>query len=194
MDFLLSVDTWLLLKLNVGVANNFFDWLMPIVTNLKYYRIPIAAGLGALVFLGGGKGRTAVLLLVITVAITDQLASSVLKPLIGRVRPCHVVEGLRAITGCGNTLSFPSGHATSSMAVAILLGLLYRRWLWVLIAYSILLSYSRIYIGVHYPLDILAGWIIGGGIAWGMIGLYHRYLKRELERLRPFRPHWNTKG
>lgn len=194
MDFLLSVDTWLLLKLNVGVANSFFDWLMPIATNLKYYRIPIAAGLVALALLGGGKGRTAVLLLVVTVAVTDQLASSVLKPLIGRVRPCHVVEGLRAITGCGNTLSFPSGHATSSMAAAILLGLLYRRWLWVLIAYSVLLSYTRIYIGVHYPSDILAGWIIGGGIAWGMILLYQRSLRKALERRRPFRPHWNTES
>ncbi|MBI5868451.1 MAG: phosphatase PAP2 family protein [candidate division Zixibacteria bacterium] len=194
MDFLLSVDTWLLLKLNVGVANSFFDWLMPIVTNLKYYRIPLAAGLVALVLLGGGKGRTAVLLLVVTVAVTDQLASSVLKPLIGRVRPCHVVEGLRAITGCGNTLSFPSGHATSSMAVAILLGLLYRRWLWVLIGYSVLISYSRVYIGVHYPSDILAGWIIGGGIAWGMILLYQRSLRKALERRRPFRPRWNTES
>jgi len=192
MHSLIGFDTWLFLHLNAGVANSFFDWLMPIVTNLGYYRIPLFLGLASLAVFGGGKGRSAVLLALITVTLTDQLASSILKPLIGRVRPCHVVEAVRVITGCGNTLSFPSGHATTSMAVAIFFGLLYRRWLWLLIVLSVLISYSRVYLGLHYPSDILAGWIIGGAIAWGMIRLYQSVLRRRMERWRAFRPRWSA--
>jgi membrane-associated phospholipid phosphatase len=191
MDALIRYDTWLFLQLNAGVANSFFDWAMPIITNVRHYLIPLVVALLAIAVFGGGKGRSAVLLLLITVTITDQLASSILKPMIGRVRPCHVVEGVRAITGCGHTLSFPSGHATTSMAIAIFLGLLYRRWLWPLIAFSVIISYSRIYIGVHYPLDVLGGWVIGGTIAWRMVIFYRRYLRHRLERLRFFRPRWS---
>jgi undecaprenyl-diphosphatase len=192
MDGLIRIDTWLFLQLNAGVASSFLDWLMPIVTNLRYYRVPLALGLVALAIFGGGKGRGVVLLALITVTLTDQLASSVLKPWIGRVRPCHVVEGVRAITGCGNTLSFPSGHATTSMAAAIFFGLLYRRWLWPLIAFSVILSYSRVYLGLHYPSDMLGGWIIGGAIAWGMVCLYRSLLRQRMERLRLFRPRWSA--
>jgi undecaprenyl-diphosphatase len=192
MDSLIGIDTWLFLRLNAGVANSFFDWLMPIVTNLGYYRIPLIAALATLAVFGGGKGRSAVLLALITVTLTDQLASSVLKPWIERIRPCHIVEGVRVITGCGNTLSFPSGHATTSMAAAIFFGLLYRRWLWPLVAFSVLISYSRIYIGIHYPSDMLAGWVIGGAIAWGVVRFYFSFLRQRLERWRIFRPRWSS--
>jgi undecaprenyl-diphosphatase len=195
MDSLIGIDTWLFLHLNAGVANSFLDWLMPIVTNLAYYRIPLIAALAALALFGGGKGRSVVLLALITVTLTDQLSTSILKPWIGRIRPCHVVEGVRVITGCGNTLSFPSGHATTSMAVAIFFGFLYRRWLWPLVGLSVLISYSRIYIGIHYPSDMLAGWVIGGAIAWGMVRFYQSFLRQRMERWRVFRPRWSdTRG
>ncbi len=188
MDSLIAIDTWLFLKLNAGAANAFFDWLMPIITNIKYFRIPMIVMLVALALFGGGKGRSAVLLALITITITDQLSSTYLKPWIGRIRPCHVVEGVRIITGCGNSLSFPSGHATNTMAAAILFGAFYRRALIPALVLSVAVSYSRIYIGIHYPADILAGWIIGGGIALGMVTLYRKALRKELERWRLFRP------
>ena len=190
MDALIAFDTWLFLKLNAGVANSVFDWLMPIITNIRNFRIPIIAMLAALALFGGGKGRLTVLLAFITLTITDQVSSTILKPWIGRIRPCHVVEGARVITACGNNLSFPSGHATNTMAAAILFGLIYRRALIPALVLSVLVSYSRIYIGIHYPGDMVAGWIIGGGIAWGMVKLYHNVLRRRLERWRLFRPRW----
>lgn len=192
MDHLITIDTWLFLKLNAGVANAFFDWLMPIITNIKYFRIPIIVGLIALAVFGGGKGRTAVLLAVITLTITDQFSSSVLKPWIGRIRPCHVVEGARVIVGCGGSLSFPSGHATNTMAAAIFFGSFYRRALIPALVLSIMVSYSRIYIGIHYPADMLAGWIIGGGIAYGMVTLHCKVLRKQMDRLRLFR--WRKPG
>ena len=188
METLIALDTWLFLKLNAGVANGFFDWLMPIITNIRHFRIPIIVMLAALALFGGGKGRSAVLLALITLTITDQVSSTILKPWIGRIRPCHVVEGARVITGCGNNLAFPSGHATNTMAAAILFGSIYRRALLPALVLSVLVSYSRIYIGIHYPVDIVGGWIIGGGIAWGIVNLYHKALRQHMEQWRPFRP------
>ncbi len=122
LDWIISVDTWLFLKANAGAANALCDWLMPIVTQLRYWRPLIVVGLVALAIFGGGKGRTVVLLSIALLAATDQLSSHIIKPLIGRVRPCHVVEGARVLVRCGNTLSFPSSHAVNSMAAAVFFG------------------------------------------------------------------------
>ena len=190
MESLIAIDTWLFLKLNAGVANPVFDAIMPIITNIKYWRIPILVYLAALVTLGGGKGRSIVLIALITITITDQLSSHFLKNWIGRIRPCHVVDGVHLIVGCGNSKSFPSSHAVNTMAAAILFGLTYRRWFGVFLVLSILVSYSRIYIGVHYPFDMLGGWILGGGIAYGMLWLQRQALQQQMNKLRIFRPHW----
>lgn len=191
MESLITIDTWLFLKLNAGVANPVFDVIMPIITNIKYWRLPILIYLVSLVTLGGGKGRSIVLIALITITITDQLSSHLLKDWIGRVRPCHVVEGVRVIVGCGNSKAFPSSHAVNTMAAAILFGLTYRRWLGMFLFLSIIVSYSRIYIGVHYPLDMLGGWIIGGGIAYGMLSLQRNVLQPQMNKLRIFRPNWS---
>lgn len=187
MDGLIAIDTWLFLKLNAGAANPFFDAVMPVITNIKYYRIPILVMLGLLAIFGGGKGRSAVLLALITLTMTDQLSSHVIKPWVARMRPCHVVEGARFITGCGGTFAFPSGHATNTMAAAIFFGLLYRRWWWPAVALSVLVSYSRVYLGIHYPGDILGGWVLGGGIAWLVVWVYERELRAVFQKIRLFR-------
>ncbi|MEW5702253.1 MAG: phosphatase PAP2 family protein [Candidatus Zixiibacteriota bacterium] len=184
---LTDIDTWLFLKLNAGAANPVLDWLMPIATELRYYLPVIVVGLLALAIFGGGKGRSAVLIAILLIITTDQLASHLIKPLVGRVRPCHVVAGARVLYRCGKTLAFPSGHATSTMAAAIFFGLLYRRWLWPLVALSVLISYSRVYLGIHYPLDMLGGWVLGGGLALGAAWLYRAHLARQLNRWRLFR-------
>jgi undecaprenyl-diphosphatase len=182
-----DLDTWLFLKLNAGAANSFCDWLMPIATELRYHLPFIVVGLLALALFGGGKGRSVVLIALVLVAVTDQTATQLIKPWVGRLRPCHVVEGARVLYRCGKTLAFPSGHATSSMAAAIFFGLMYRRWLWPLVALSVLVSYSRVYLGIHYPLDMIGGWVLGGGLAWGTVRLYRCCLVRWLSRWRLFR-------
>ena len=187
-DFILDIDTWLFLKLNAGAANAFFDWLMPLLTDVRRQIWLIAPALVALAVFGGGKGRSVVLAALILIAITDQVSSHLLKPLIARPRPCHGVEGARVIYHCGKTFAFPSGHATNSMGAAIFFGLIYRRWIWALLAFALVNSYSRIYLGVHYPLDILGGWVLGGALAWGWVWFTRRYWLPLLGRWRVFRP------
>ncbi len=187
MEYLSRLDVWMLLQLNAGAANAFFDWLMPIATELSNWAPFIIGGLLALAIFGGGKGRTVALLAIILITATDQISSNLLKLLFERARPCHDVEGVRVIYRCGNTFSFPSSHAANSMAAAIFFGRLYRRWLWPLVAVSVVVSYSRIYLGVHYPFDTLAGWIIGGGLAGVAVRVYHLWAEPFLNRFRFFR-------
>lgn len=186
IDALSQIDTWLLLRLNAGAANQLFDWLMPLVTELRNWAPFIVGGLLAIAIFGGGKGRTTVLLAVILLTLTDQLSSTVIKNLVERARPCHDVEGVRVLYRCGKTFSFPSSHAVSSMAAAIYFGLLYRRLLWSLVAVSVLVSYSRIYLGIHFPFDILGGWLLGGGLASAAVWVYHRWVQPFMNRFRLF--------
>lgn len=187
IEFLVELDTRLLLLLNAGAANPLFDWLMPIATELLYWAPFIIGGLLAVAIFGGGKGRTAILLAILLFAATDQLSSHVIKPLIARPRPCHDVEGVRVLYRCGKTFAFPSGHATNPMAAAIFFGLLYRRLLWPLLGITLLISYSRIYLGVHYPFDAIGGWILGGGLAGLALWVYHRWAQPYMNRFRLFR-------
>ena len=110
---------------------------------------------------GGRKGRLALLLAVITVAVTDPYVCRVLKPLIGRVRPCHVVEGARVLVGCTDSPSFPSAHAANAFGVAFVFAWFSRRSGVLYLMTAAVVAYSRVYVGVHYPLDVLAGAMVG---------------------------------
>ncbi|MBI3872025.1 MAG: phosphatase PAP2 family protein [candidate division Zixibacteria bacterium] len=191
LEWIQTVDTRLLLILNAGAANPFCDWLMPIVTDIRFLLPVVSVGLAALAVFGGGKGRSVVLLAVILLGLTDLVSSDLIKPWVGRVRPCHVVAAVRAIYRCGNTLSFPSGHATGTMAAAVFIGSFYRRGLWPLLALSFLISYSRIYLGIHYPLDVVGGWVLGGTMATGAVLLHRTRLRRLFDRVRLLRVQTN---
>ena len=182
-----SIDTWLFLRLNVGLANPVLDRLMPFVTEFRHWLPLIVVVLAALAIRGGGRGRSAILVAILLVVVTDQLSSSLIKPWIARIRPCHVVEGARVIYRCGNTWAFPSSHAVNTMAAAIFFGLAWRRWLWPLVAASVLISVSRVYIGIHYPFDVMGGWLIGGILGWGTYRLWQSHLQRLLNRIPSFR-------
>ena len=118
-------------------------------------------------------------MLIPIIAASDQLSSSVMKPIFERLRPCEVLGNVHLWHGpegwittpaevarsYKNSFSFPSSHATNITASMLFLGLVYRRWLAPLLAVALLVSFSRIYIGVHWPSDVLAGMALGAAIA-----------------------------
>ena len=111
------------------------------------------------------------LLLVATVALTTQLATTLLKYAVQRDRPPTVVLDPEPLLDVPTTSSFPSGHTSSSFACAWVLSRLAPRLTVPLFALAALIGFSRIYVGVHYPLDVLAGAVFGILVATALLKL-----------------------
>jgi len=169
-----SLDTRLLLLINQGTANSLFDVLMPALTMQGYLLVlPYILYL----FLQGarnknrqGKSFIAVACWTILIAVSaiycTEWVEDWLKVAVARVRPCRALEGIRLITACPSSFSLPSGHAITSFGSALPLFYLTRSYIamqWRLypLVLASLIAFSRIYLGLHYPTDVLAGAFLG---------------------------------
>ena len=162
-EALFDLDKSVFYFLNHSIQNSFFDVLMPFITRTDtlYFRLFFGAIWLGLVIAGGKTGRTVALLLIPLVLVSDQLSSSVIKHLVGRLRPCVTLPDVRLLVPCGSGLSFPSSHAVNSFAAAGLFSYFCRKWTWAFFTYAFLEALSRPYVGVHYPSDVLGGAAIG---------------------------------
>lgn len=170
------IDQQLLLFIN-SLNSPFFDQVMHAISG-KLIWVPLY--LAILIFLGiKYKRKFFIILIFIILAATLADQSSVfVKNLFLRLRPCHEpsLKGLvHLVNGeCGGMYGFVSSHATNSFNVA-LLSLLFikKRWYSIsIIAWALVVGYSRIYLGVHYPGDVLCGSFLGAFIGWSMFRLY----------------------
>ena len=153
-------------------SSDILDVLMANITQ-KYRWIPLYMVLIAALFKEfGWQAIYSVVAVILLVVISDQLTSSFMKPFFGRYRPCHDPEIghlIRIVTRCGGEYGFVSSHASNSFSVTTFFILLFSktyRWAWWLLVWPLLFSYSRIYLGVHYPLDVLAGALVGIGLGY----------------------------
>jgi undecaprenyl-diphosphatase len=176
-----SLDVRIFRFLNAAIADPALDAVMPFVTDFQRWRIyAVAAWIGLIIF-GGSKGRWAALMLIPLVAASDRLTSGVLKPLTMRLRPTEVLAHVHfwsrgsqwiwtpsdSIGGFKSSFAFPSSHAANFTASMLFLSLVYKRWVpYVCLPFAGLVCLSRIYTGVHWPTDVLAGIMIGGALAW----------------------------
>lgn len=118
----------------------------------------------------------AVLMVAIALGLADGLSGRVVKPMVGRERPVKVVKGLRLVDGGGKAKSFPSSHATNAFTVArVLHEIAPPRALWWFLAATVALS--RIYLGAHFPSDVVGGALLGLSIGAAIVSLKRRWQK-----------------
>ncbi|UCF06484.1 MAG: phosphatase PAP2 family protein [bacterium] len=178
--------------LNGKAANPVFDAIMPVITNLRRSRVILILVWCALVLFGGTKGRWAAFMLIPLLVASDQISSHLIKPLVERMRPCEVLGGVHLWNGEAwivtpdvvtksykASFSFPSSHAANITASMLFLGLAYRKVLIPLMAVAVLVSYSRIYIGVHWLSDMLYGMALGAALAYPAYLIFGRLVTRQ---------------
>jgi undecaprenyl-diphosphatase len=165
MGIMLELDRALLLWIN-GMHSQWADSFFSAIS-YRFTWIPLYIILFILLLRKEKKATWIPLLCIVgMIAISDQLASAVFKPWIARLRPCHEPElqSFIHLVGnyCGGSFGFYSSHASNTLALAVFWGLRSgKSWAIILAIYALLNGVSRIYLGVHYPSDILTGMIAG---------------------------------
>lgn len=166
------------------LANDFFDWLLPFWRKRETW-IPLYLFLVIfMLWRDWRKGLRVLLAVGVAVLLADFITSSILKPWIGRIRPCATVElqsQIRELVSCGGSLSFPSSHASNHLAIALVL---WGTWFlglprvgYLLLVWAVSISLAQIYVAKHWPTDILGGWIVGALVAWLVVLAYNRSIK-----------------
>jgi undecaprenyl-diphosphatase len=171
-----KIDLFLFQFINHTLANPFFDWLMPLFDKPKSW-IPLILILWLAMAYKDQKCRKMLLILVpLTILCCDQFGG-LIKDFGLRDRPWFALglENVRHLGGMGGKhSSFPSNHASNISGIAFLFSFIYphlRRYFW---GFAILIMFSRVYIGVHYPLDVFTGFMLGTLISCSLVIIYKK--------------------
>ena len=165
MHALLEIDYALFQWINIDWSNPAFDVVLPALRD-KYFWIPLYVFIISFIaFNYRIKAIKILFILFLVVGVSDGVSSHLIKKNVQRIRPCNVA-GLEVVKriNCGSGYSFTSSHAANHFAIASILILLIFRKRWVrvsLIFWASLISIAQVYVGVHYPLDIIGGAILG---------------------------------
>ena len=158
---------------NSIISNSFFDLIFPIITNSKNWIFPILFFYTLLIIKFKQRGIIAFLLTLLCVIITDAISAQLLKPYFMRIRPSHeLYENINLLIAKGGKFSFPSNHAANSMALAFTTSFFFKSSFKYLFILSIMIGFSRIYVGVHYPFDVIFGFIFGYLISMFSLHIY----------------------
>lgn len=177
IESLRNFDQHWLFVINHDWSNIAFDFLMPLIRN-KFTWVPLYLFAAFFLLTNYKKdGWRIIAITLVLILVSDQLTASVLKPLFSRLRPCHnplILAKLHVLVDCGAGLSMPSNHAANHFTLASFLGLLFyhrtKLMIWLLLLWATLICIAQVYVGVHYPLDVMVGGFIG--IKLGMLGAY----------------------
>ncbi len=164
------LDTSLFFFINRDLQNSFFDILMPFITKRAYlFFLPFFL----LFFLKDKKKAVIALILGFASLLIADWASNTLKYFFERPRPCSGLDGVRVLVGCGKSFSMPSNHAVNAFAFMVPFYMLIKnRMRYAFAAIAFLVAFSRVYVGVHYPSDIVAGSVLGTIFAISVMKVY----------------------
>jgi undecaprenyl-diphosphatase len=173
LNALIAWDERLFRLINADWLSPALDLVMPFVSKGRNYSIFFLVAAIILLIVGRLHGLRFLGLALVSVVVADAIGNYVFKHAFLRTRPCIALEGVRLLAGCTNSPSFPSNHAVNASVLATLVALeVPRLWL-VAAALAVLVGYSRIYVGVHYPLDVLSGGALGMAVALVFSAVMH---------------------
>lgn len=172
---LYGIDRTIFLLINRTLENPVFDHLMPALSNKWLGFLVVAVVVPCLLIRYGRRVWLVIALAVLAVAVSD-LGAGLLKHAVQRVRPCHVIAEVHLLAGCTRSFAMPSNHASNMFALAGVVGSLLPAWRWVLLPLAGGVAYSRVYLGVHYPADVLVGAACGAMLGYGLALLATRSL------------------
>ncbi|MBL0232272.1 MAG: phosphatase PAP2 family protein [Chitinophagaceae bacterium] len=171
-------DQWLFRQINSGCSNPVFDAIMPFMRNSVNWA-PLYLFLLVFVILNfKTRGIWWAVFFLATVALTDMTGTYAFKHVFHRIRPCNdpaFSEHVRlVINKCAGGFSFISNHAANHFAMSVFFISSFRhtlgKWTWLVLSWAPLIAFAQVYIGVHYPLDVIAGALVGSiyGLAAGL--------------------------
>lgn len=150
---------------------------MPFITESNHWMLVYIILLGWLFIKGGAKGRVAVIMVLLLVTLTDQVNSFIIKDFFHRIRPCNALPDVHLLVNCTDAYSFTSSHAINNFGAATLLSYFYKNFRYALFTTASLVALSRVFVGVHYPFDIICGGLLGVFAALLFIWIWKRISK-----------------
>ncbi|MFL3027622.1 MAG: phosphatase PAP2 family protein [Candidatus Neomarinimicrobiota bacterium] len=178
-----NIDRKILYLINDSLSNPIFDLFFVTITNEDLWAIPVIIGIIILAFKGGNRARIAIGLTLIATGLSDLTVVEVIKPTIARLRPSHTLgDTINILIGKGGKYGFVSAHAANIFCATTILSYFYDQWKRSLFFLALSVSISRVYVGVHYPGDVLFGGLYGYGMAWLFITIWVLIKMREIKR------------
>jgi membrane-associated phospholipid phosphatase len=177
-DWLVKFDRQLFYDINIGQANGFFDRLMPLMRN-PFFWSPLYLFLAVFaIFNFKKKGLWWILFFVFTAACTDLIGTHIFKYNFARLRPCNdpvMMAYVRMVLNrCSGGFSFVSNHAINHFGMAAFSFMTFRGFFhssWIFFVWAAIVAYAQVYVGVHFPFDVIGGAFMGTiiGLATGTV-------------------------
>lgn len=182
LNIIIDADRWLFKKINGDWFNPFFDRLMPFMREPNHW-LPLYLFLFVFITLNFKNSWWWVLFFICTVSLTDMTGTYIFKHNIERLRPCMDPEFYThvrlVLNRCGGGYSFISNHAANHFGITVFTYFTLKhhfdsKWFKLIFLWPALIVYAQVYIGIHYPLDVICGALVGIGIGYSTSRFFNK--------------------